>query len=295
MSGMADEMARRIAEDGGIPAGVAPGTEGAVPPPGQTPPAGALNTDTSESGGAPDTIPYPRFKEVNDSYQRLKPYEELESYGYDADSLRRLAAFEANYLNNPVETWVAIAENLDLPQPVMDAIKQHVTDAAAAAGSDGGSAEGETPSGGQSPQVQLSEEDRQRLEYIDSIRAREAEAERQAQLDGVMSAWNRMDERDGIKTPDRIKLVHIAEAARSGQQFTTYDALADAARASVLEYRSAVLGDAVQQTGRGASSPPSLPGGTPAASPPVKFASLREASRAAEAAISRGELPSIQP
>jgi len=288
-----------MAEDGGAgmpggSAGVAPGTEGAVPPPEQTSSAGTSNTETSATGGAPDTIPYPRFKEVNDSYQRLKPYEELESYGYDADSLRRLAAFEVNYLNDPTGTWMAIAENLDLPQPVMDAIKQHVTDAAAAAGSDGGSAEGETPSGSQHPQVQLSDEDKQRLEYIDQIREREAEATRQAQLDGVMQAWSRMDEKDHIKTPDRIKLVHIAEAARSGQ-YTTYEDLASAARAGVLEYRSAVLGDAVQQTGRGASPPPSLPGGAPSAAPPVKFGSLREASKAAEVAISRGELPSIQP
>jgi hypothetical protein len=292
---MADEMARRIAEDGGqgLPEGgaAAPGNEGGSPPVQSTPPAGAINTDTSAGGGAPDTIPYSRFKEVNDRYNELRGFEELVQYGYDADSLRRLAAFEANYLNDPNGTWIAMAENLDLPQPVMDAIKAHVSEPPPA-GDGGGRAEGGTPSGGE-PATQLSREDRERLEYIDQLRAREADAQSDAQLASVMKAWDSLDEKDNIKTPERMKLMAISQAASAGGQFRTHEDLAKAARDYVLEYRSDVLGSAIR-TGRGGSSPPPLPSGAAAGSGPVQFKNIREATKAAEAAIARGELPSIQ-
>src|SRR4051794_14505307 len=105
MSGMADEMRARMEADGGagLPGGdtgASPGNAG-EPPITEPPTAGSSNTDTGSGNGAPDTIPYARFKEVNDRYAELKPFEELTSFGYDADSLRRLAAFEAGYLQDP--------------------------------------------------------------------------------------------------------------------------------------------------------------------------------------------------
>jgi hypothetical protein len=95
---------------------------------------------------------------------------------------------------------------------------------------------------------------------------------------------------DKIETPEHIKLMAISAAAGSGQTFPTLEALADAARRTIVDYRSGVLGDAVQRTGRG-GSPPALPGSLPVPSGPVKFDSLRAASKAAEEAIKRGELP----
>jgi len=283
MSGMADEMARRIAEEGGD-LGAAPGNEGGIPPDQQTPPAEASNTDTSD-GRTPETIPYARFKEVNDRYGELKPFEELVSYGYDADSLRRLAAFEASYLQDPTGTTAAMVDNLDLPQDAKDAIKEQL-------GAQSGSAEGESSTVDTPAEAPISPEVQKRLEYVDQLQAREAEQAREAQLQAVVAAWDELDKRDEIKTPEKMKLMAIAATAQGGGDWKTYEDLAKEARASILEYRSDVLGSAVR-TGRGGSPPASLPGSAPGGSPPVKFASIREATKAAEAAMARGELPSI--
>jgi DNA-binding protein H-NS len=284
MSGMADEMARRIAEDGGD-LGAAPGNEGGTPPEPQSPPAEALSTDTTD-GRTPETIPYARFKEVNDRYQGLKDFEELQGYGYDADSLRRLAAFESSYLQDPTGTTAAMVDNLDLPQEAKDAIKEHL------GAQNPGSAEGEPSTVDTPAAAPLPPEVQERLQYVDQLRAREEEQAREAQLQAVVAAWDELDKKDEIKTPEKMKLMAIAATAQSGGNWRTYEDLAKDARSSLLEYRSDVLGSAVR-TGRGGSPPASLPGSAPGGSGPVKFASIREATKAAEAAIARGELPSI--
>jgi hypothetical protein len=284
MSGMADEMARRMAEDGLDP-GAVPGNEGGSPPEPQTPPAEASNTDTSD-GRTPETIPYARFKEVNDRYQGLKDFEELQGYGYDADSLRRLAAFEASYLQDPTGTIAAMTDNLDLPQEAKDAIREQLKVSAA-----NGSAEGES-SGDGAQTAPLPPEVQERLQYVDQLREREQQAAQEAQLQAVVAAWDELDKKDEIKTPERVKLMAIASTAQAGGNWRTYEELAADARSSIMEFRSDVLGSAVR-TGRGGSPPASLPGSAPGGSGPVKFKDIREATKAAEAAIARGELPSI--
>lgn len=293
MGSMAEEMKARMEADGGagLPDGggdgaVVPGNAG-DPPNRAASSAETSNTETAAGSGTPETIPYPRFKEVNDRLNELKPVEELFQFGYDADSLRRLASFEASYLQDPIGTLANMAENLDLPQDTIDAIKAHVY-------SEGGNgrAEGEPVSDGASasslpPEVQA------RLEYVDQLRAREDEALRQANLDSVVSAWDKLDKEENIKSPpERIKLMAIAATAQSGQQFRTYDDFARAARESIIEYREDVLGSAIQ-TGRQGTSPPALPSSAAHASGPVKFGNIREASRAAEEAIKRGDLPPV--
>src|SRR5262245_30066812 len=120
MSGMADEMAARMAADqAGAPAGEVPGSTG-----GAVPPAGAINTDTAQGQGPPESIPYARFKEVNDRLAGLRGYEDLAQYGYDADSLRRLASFEQQYQADPIGVWRSMATNLDLPPDVLEAINR---------------------------------------------------------------------------------------------------------------------------------------------------------------------------
>src|SRR5262245_46832489 len=90
----------------------------------QTPPAGAQNTDNESGGTPPETIPYSRFKEVNDAY---RPYKELSDVGYDADSLRQLAEFETSFKVDPVSTWLAVAANIDgLPQEMKDMAQRHL-------------------------------------------------------------------------------------------------------------------------------------------------------------------------
>jgi len=293
MSGMANEMGRRMADDGHN-VGAAPGNAD-VPPDPSTSPAGESNADTVGGQGPPDTIPYARFKEVNDSYQRLRGYEDLEQYGYDADTLRRLAAFETGYMQDPYGTVKLLAENLDLPQEVLDGIDRHAASVQQPDRADQGNgrAEGESDASGDQ-RLRLSPEDQQRLEYVDQLREQEIAASREASLQAVVRAWDSLDETDNVTTPERFKLVAIATAAQSGQEFRTHEDLAKAAREYAIEFRSSVLGEAIQGTGhRGA--PPALPAGAPASSGPLKFKNLREASKAAEAAMARGELPPILP
>jgi hypothetical protein len=298
MSGMANEMQRRMEADGG--AGLTdevPGNEGGSQPPGTPPAAGPSTTDTGVAGGPPDTIPYARFKEVNDRLNEarteLSGYETLRGYGYDPDSLGRLAAFETQYLQDPNGTWKMMADNLDLPQEVKDAITQYMGESTP----DQPAAE-ETPAQPQT-RAELSPEDRARLEYVDRMQQREAEAETARQLDGVLAAWDQLDTQDSFEVRDedrpayeRMRLMAISATAGSGTVFPTVEALAQAARSGVMDYRSAVLGGAVQRTGR-VESPPALPGSPPVGSGPVHFDSMRQASKAALAAIERGELPPL--
>jgi hypothetical protein len=54
-----------------------------------------------------------------------------------------------------------------------------------------------------------------------------------------------------------------------------------------------VLGDAIQRTGRNGAAPAPLPGSRSAASEPVRFDSIKSATKAAREAIERGELPPL--
>jgi hypothetical protein len=287
MSGMADEMARRIQEDqgAGLPDGAdrAPGSGGAS---GQQtpPPAGESNTDT---GAAPETIPYARFKEVNDRYQQLKDFEQLTEYGYDPDSLGRLAAFEAQYLHDPVGTWAALADNLDLPDDLAEAVKAHV------AGNTPSNvpAQGE-PSEGNGPTADLPEEVKSALEYVGQLRQREESANEDKLLNDTLSYWDKLDEADGLQTSEKMQLAIISAMSNSGVVFPTTEKLVEAARAQVLEYRDEVLGSAVR-TGRG-GAPLSVPGSRSAPAGPVDFGmDIKAATKAAADAIQRGELPPI--
>lgn len=289
MSGMANEMAARIADDGGAGLGgdSAPGNEGGQ----SAPPAGASNTDTQTGGQAPDTIPYARFKEVNDRLSALKGYEQLAQYGYDSDSLGRLAAFEAQYQSDPVGTLASMADNLDLPQDVKDAIRS----AAVGSPTDGGqtstasgSAEGDSSGAQQPPAIPREVQDA--LDYVNQMRERDATQARDDQLGRVLAAWDSTDKEQGIETPDMIKLAAIQQMAGSGQTFQTVEDLASASRKTIMDYRDALLGSAVRRTGLG-EQPLSLPGGGSSSAPPVKFDSIRAASRAAQQAIERQELP----
>jgi hypothetical protein len=280
MSGMAAEIANRMAEEGGA----VPGIEGEVGPPS----AGTSNTDPAPTGGTtPETIPYSRFKEVNDRLSELKGFETLAGYGYDSDSLGRLAAFEATYQADPNGTWKAMADNLDLPQELRDALEAHLGEGAAP-----GTAETQ-PSAEASPSTDLPPEVVERLAYVDQLKAEREQEQNNAQLDRVLAVWDELDKQDRVETPRMIKLMAIQATAGSSSGLNTVDDLAKAARTSINEFRGAVLGSAVQGTGIRGSSP-ALPGSAPAATPPVSFGGdIKAASKAALEAINRGELPGL--
>jgi hypothetical protein len=293
MSGMADEMARRIEADGGagLPpdareTGAAPGTGGESQAQQPPPPAGESNTDTG--GRQPESIPYARFKEVNDRLKGYEGFDTLIEYGYDPDSLGRLAAFEAQYLTDPIGTWKALADNLDLPQELADALEQHLSGAAPTT-PQAGRAEGKPPANaGDVPQQDP--EMKEALEWVKSRRERERDDAEQKLLDDTLSHWDKLDKQEGIETPEHIKLAHLSAMGNSGVVFRTVDELVEAARKPVVEYRGSILGGAVR-TGR-QGSPLAVPGSASAATEPIDFGTdIRAATKAAEAAIARGELP----
>jgi hypothetical protein len=243
-------------------------------------------------GGPPDSIPYARFKEVNDRLSGLRGYEELSQYGYDADSLRRLASFEQQYQADPVGVWKSMAVNLDLPQELMEAITGYDPMTASAPQQ----AEGATDGRGR-PASDLSPEDRARLEYVDQMKARDEDRSRNETLDRVMAAWDDLDRQEGISTSKRTQLTWIAAMA-GGQQnggtgYRTVDELARAARDARMEERDLDLGAAVLSNGN-RGTPPALPGSPPTPAGPVRFGSLREASSAAEADILAGRLSPLE-
>lgn len=293
MSGMASEMEARLREDGGAGlvhqdpasgAGGVPGNEG-----GALPAAEPSTTDTGAQGGqTPETIPYARFKEVNDRYSEVKGYEQLKSFGYDPDSLGRLAAFEAQYQADPYGTLKVMAERLDLPQELLDQITEP-TPSGGSGGQEPGPAQ--PGNGAQNGALELSPEVKERLDYVDSLREREAQAARDAQLGRVEAAWDTLDKEDGIETPRMVKLMAIRALADSDQVPPTVEDFAKLARSPLMEYRDKALGSAVQNRTRGMT--PTLPGSPPVPAEAVSFGSdIRAASKAAQAAIERGEIPS---
>lgn len=298
MSGMANEIQARMAADGIGPDGQVSGTGAERPAqepggvPGNTganvpPPAGAINTDTGTQGGPPDSIPYARFKEVNDRLAGLRGYEELSQYGYDADSLRRLASFEQQYQADPIGVWRSMAVNLDLPQEIMDTVNRYA---------DAGSsqqAEGQTNS--PDPNAPAVPADVQkRLDYVDQMMQRDEQQQREAALDRVVAAWDEMDNRDGVTTPKRTQLTYIAAMASRTSDgravYSTVEGLAQAARSARMEDRDTDLGALVQPGNANRGAPPVLPGSLPTPAGPVKFGNLREASQAAEADLLAGTL-----
>lgn len=297
MGNMADEIRQRIEADGGAglatpqegAAGGVPGSEGNTQPPQAPPAAEPSTTETGPGSGPPESIPYARFKEVNDRLASLKDYETLQQYGYDPDSLGRLAAFEAQYARDPIGVMKSMVDNLDLPDQTREAIKQSFDSVETPVP---GSAEGE-PSNQAPKPAELPPEVQERLKYVDQLRERDAQAERDRQLDAVVAAWDRLDAQANLKSPSEMaKLTAISGVLSSGQTFGSADELAQAARQIFVDYRTDVLGDAVQGT-RQAGSPPALPGSPPVAASPVKFKDFSDASKAAKAAIERGELPPL--
>jgi hypothetical protein len=299
---MAHEIQQRMEADGISPDAIVQGT-GAERNTGQEPggvpgnvgvvPPSAGTSNTVGTQGPPESIPYARFKEVNDRLGALRGYEELSQYGYDAESLRRLASFEQQYQSDPIGVWKSMAVNLDLPQELIAQIEAYTVNAGQAPRA------AEDQTNGAARQSPFSDEDRKRLEYVDRIIERDADSARNEQLDRVLAAWDEMDARDGVATPKRTQLTYIAAMAsrqqNGGPVYRTVEGLAEAARSARMEDRDFDLGTLVQSGNVNRGTPPALPGSLPTPAAPVKFTNLREASLAAEADLLAGRLSPLEP
>lgn len=288
MGNMAEELAARIEADGGDGlAGGATGTRDNQPAP-PPPAAEPSRTDTGSDGRTPDTIPYTRFKEVNDQLSNLRPYAQFEELGYDPDSLGRLVNFEANYAKDPAGTVSVLVDNLDLPDSRKAALKE-LLGSPTAVGSNGA----ETPTEDDDTVTQLSPEVKEALDYVKQAKLRDSQQETEGQLSEVIDHWKRMDEADGLTgdkaTPRHVMLMHISSLADGGR-FATLEELAQASRKVYSDERDRLLGSAVQSSRSG--SPARVPAGPPAAEAP-RFKNIKEASKAALADIQAGRLPAM--
>lgn len=267
------------------------GAEGtpAAPGTGETPgtptgtPAEAQNTGTPQDGSTPETIPYSRFKEVNDAY---RPYKELEGIGYDADSLHRLAGFEAAYIQDPYSVLGELVDGLaDLPDDTKALLKEHLTPQGNADPPAGQNRDEQTPADEPPEWAKPLLQD-----YTERQSASEAKAQSD-QLDEVIRLWDEADAKDEVETPMNTKLAYIAI---NGPHFQSVEEIASAARADAMGYRQHVLGGTrtTLRDSLASGSPHPVPGGggvTPA--PSVTPKTIAEATAAARAAIEAGTLP----
>lgn len=263
----------------------APGTGG---DPGATTPdpsAGTLNPET-QGGPTPETIPYSRFKEVNDRLNQLKPYEALTELGYDPDSLGQLAAFEQAFVQDEVGTMKTLVANSTV---LTDEQKAEMS--AALEGTVSPSEverNATTPSSVEEPP----EWAKPLIEDHSSRQQTEANDKATAYLDSLILKWNEADVADKLKpTPRSVQLAFIATNAPYAK---SEEQLLGVCRQMTREYQTSILSDALAPASEGISGslPRAVPGGGAPVSPsPTPLKDLKSASAAARTAIEAGLLP----
>ncbi len=273
---------------------------GAPPAPGTGEAAPGVPTDTSattenigEAGTPPGPIPYTRFKEVNDARrqleERIQPFAALEDFGYGADDLQRLVAWEQEYTQDPVGTWLRQANEIDgLPPSVKSAIEAEV------ASKGNLPADGSPPTATEDDQSTDGEPPEWAKPLLSDYESRQSEAEAAAVsqfYDAIVSAWKEIDDKAGMKTPDAAMHAHIASASVSA---TSAEELLRNARESYIAVRDELLSSEIKLPGQdGSTVPRSVPGGGGSGAgmaPPPRPRTLREATRMAQADAERGLL-----
>jgi hypothetical protein len=272
----ASAAAAAIEADGGS----APGTEGTPAPQTQSSqPAEASTTEMGTESSTPDSVPYSRFKEVND---QLRPWKEFQEFGHDANSLRQLVEWERSFNLDPAASWMSVAEQIEqLPQNVRDAVMMNLQ----AQGSQNPSpnaSEGETTPTGEEPP----EWARPLIEDYQSRTEREEQKANDQALESMLDWWTEQDKSDGIQSPDKKYMLTFI-SGNSGEADSLED-LQQRARNEWKELREAELRASVDTSRGGAPLP--VPGGGPASNPPPKPSTLSEASRRAIADIRSGVL-----
>jgi hypothetical protein len=260
----------------------APGT--GETPAGSQPGSSAETQNTGQpGGGTTETVPYSRFKEVND---RLGPYRELEGYGYDADSLRRLVGFEASFVRDPQGTMAALADSVEgLSDEAKAEIKRHL-------GVQDSPNDGGTPQPtGQPAATGQDEPPPWAKPLVEDYQSRQMQGEmqqREAVLDSIIEHWEVADKAAGVETPMETKLAYISANARNG---VTPEQVAQAARQDFMSLRESILSSAVQNIGQGSGAPRPVPGGGVATGGGVPLKNLKDASAAVLQAAREGKLP----
>ncbi len=270
---------------------LAPGT-GEVEDLSGTDPDESAGTENTEGQGPPETIPYSRFKEVND---RLRGYRDLEELGYDADSLHRLVAWETEFLEDPAQFWMTLASSIDnMPDAVKEAIvaAQNGTTPSPAAPNTP-----EPPTAGSSSD-EMPEWARELAAKVDGLvekdtktEAQKAEARRQSLIDKVLNEWQAIDEREEIPSLGVAAKLAIINQVAQDTNIRTIEQLVEAARAHQLEYHTAVLQATRSKKPGGAPRPvPGTGAGSAPSTPPPKIRTLEDAKAAAEALVRQGIL-----
>lgn len=274
-----------------------PGTEEPATPEVTPPSDETLNADTR--GTTPESVPYSRFKEVNDARRSLEeavaPIAELEQLGYPVAELQRLVQWETEFAQDPVQAWLSTARSIEnLPDAVKEAIA--ALDGAAPTttpqsteppGSEPKPAEpAEVPEWAQKIIDREAAREQQEQEAAERAQAEAAKAAGAAALESITEAWKEMDEKDGIKTPEKTMLAHIISASRHTE--TPEEALA-MARADWLATREETLTSVVSRPTLGVRPVPGSGSGHQPAQPPRPARTLKDASKLAK--VTWGEQP----
>lgn len=273
-------------------ASLAPGIEEPAPEPEAVPtPDAALNTDMGTP--PPTSVPYDRFREVNEArkaaIEAAAPLQEFEQLGYPVEDLQRLVQWETEFAQDPVQAWLATAQSIDeLPDGIKEAIAAHTGQPVVpVAPSTTPDPEPEPTASVEAPEwakpliEDKERRDREAQEAAELAQAEAARSEGKAALDSITEAWKKMDEKDGIATPEKTMLAHIVSASRVTT--TPADALA-LARQEYLESREEMLGAVITRPGQTVRAVPGSRLAPQVPTVPRQLPrTLREASKLSEA------------
>jgi hypothetical protein len=265
-----------------------PGTGTPTEPAAAETPAEAQKTETPQQGGPPEAIPYSRFKEVND---QLRPFKDIEALGYDVDSLRQLADWGIQFDLNPVDSWLAIAEQLeDLPEPIQAAVQEYMGVEEPDKGQTTPQPKGQqTDEDGEPPSwfKPIQEKVERVTEYVETAEQEAVDREKREILDGLLNDWKTADQSDGIRSPADSRMLTFISAHAAGAN--SIEDLLSRARGEWLEEREDILNGSVKREPTGA--PVRVPGsGAPVQEGPPKPKTLAEANALVEAAAQAGTL-----
>lgn len=229
----------------------------------------------TENTDSPQTVPYSRFKEVNDQYKEFKTFSD--DTGYDLDDLRQLTEFEDRFAADPSGTWVALARQLgdQLPEPLRNALAELEN-----SGEPAQKSPPEDSSAEEEPPVWA----KPLLEDYETRQTERQEQQFQDVLDGIVEQWNEQDQEEKLIDDegrsvftDKQKLTYITAHLRKG---VSADKVLESARTEAKDFRENMLRGSVVRPPAAPKSTGNTRGAT-AGTKPEPPKTLLEASRMA--------------